>query len=138
MRRNAPSRETWLAIGIGSAVLLSGMAIYGLTRPLPPIPAVQKWNQRPLRMLQGLPGTIAFPRGESYIVASPDVLLQAQAQRGNESHLILVPLVTDGPAYTLETVVIEQGSGRTFQIQIHARPITDYVESPGLSGVRPP
>lgn len=125
------SKETWMAIGIGSAVVLVGTAIYGLTRDPTPIPTVQQWNMQPIRALQGIPITIAVPRGESFLVASPDVMLQAQVQRGNETHLVLVPLVTGEPTYTLSTVVVDRGSGKTYPIELHVRPIESYVQSTG-------
>jgi hypothetical protein len=125
------NKETWTAIGIGSAVVLVSVAIFGLTRPPTPIPSVQPWNNKPIRAIQGIAITISLPRGESFIVASPDVRIQAQVQRGNESHLVIVPLIVDEPTYTLETVIVEQGSGRTYPIVLRAQPIQTYVEAAG-------
>jgi hypothetical protein len=123
------SRETWIAIAIGSAVVLVGSAIYGLSTGGPTaIPAVQPWNQRPIRALQGIPITISVPRGESFLVASPDIMLQAQVQRGNDTHLVIVPLVTGEAAYTLETVIVDRTTNRTYPIELHVRPIESYVE----------
>lgn len=134
MRFDKINRETWIAIGVGSALVLVGMSIYGLTRPPTPIPSVQPWNSNPIRALQGAPVTISVPRGESFLVASPDVLLQAQSQQGNESHLVVVPLLTGQPEYTIKTVIVERGSGKVYPVEFLAVP----VESLAAGGALPP
>lgn len=126
----AISRDAWTAVAIGSAVVLVGMAIYGLASgPSSPkaIPTVQPWETRPIRALQGLPITISVPRGEQFLVASPDVLLQAQAQRGMDTHLVIVPLITGEPTYTIQTVVVDRTTNKTYPIEIRAEPIEAYV-----------
>ncbi len=117
------NRETVVAIGVGSAVVLVAMAVYGLTRPPTPIPTVQPWNSKPIRALQGAAITIALPRGEDYLIASPDILLQAQSQQGNETHLIIVPLLTGQPEYTLKTVIVERASSKVYPIEVRAVPV---------------
>lgn len=92
------------------------------------LPRLQPYDQD-IEAIQGMPFTVAVPRGESFIVASPDVLLQAQVQRGNESHLVLATMPVDEPEYTIETVVVDQGTGDTYPIRIHARPSAALLES---------
>lgn len=125
------NRETVVAVGIGSAVVLVAMAVYGLTRPPTPIPTVQPWNSKPIRALQGVGVTIAVPRGEEYLIASPDILLQAQSQQGNESHLVIVPLLTGQPEYVIKTVAVERGSSKVYPLEIRAVPVQSLGESQG-------
>lgn len=130
-RRRNPTRETYITIAIASTVTLVGLAIYGLTRPKTPISSVQPWNNKPIRAIQGIPITISVPRGEEFIIASPDIGLVAQVQRGNETHLVIQPMITGEPAYTINTVIVDRGSSRTYPIEVRAVPAEDMLESAG-------
>lgn len=122
------NKETWVAVGVASGAVLLAIAVYGLMAPKNAIPAVQKWNTKPIRALQGVGVTVSFPRGESFVVASPDIEIQAQVQQGNESHLVLRPKIVNQPEYRIVTTVIDRTTTRVYPIELLVKPIENYIE----------
>lgn len=106
-------------LGVGAIV-----ATYYVFRT-PPLKPIYEAGET-MNVVQGHPFTVRFPRGD-YSVGSPDIMIQAQNDLGNETHVVLVtPVSPMGEPITIKTVIVEQDSGKPYPIEIVARPVTAY------------
>lgn len=114
-------RGSYGVTAVGAVAI--GVGLYLLLRSKYSFKPLYEWDDEDMTAVQGNPFTVRLPRGQRYIVASPDVLVQAQHDFANESHLVLVPLPVVATPYELQTVLVEEITGATFPIKFTAVPL---------------
>lgn len=114
-------RASFGATAVGAVAI--GVGLYLLLRSKYTFKPLYDWDDDDMHAVQGAPFTVRLPRGQRYIIASPDVLVQAQYDFANETHLVLVPLPVVSTPYELQTVLVEEVTGATFPVKFTAIPI---------------
>ena len=108
--------------------MVAGAGLYFTLRPKYRFKTIYDWDDGDITVLQGQPFAVRLPRGEGFIVASPDVVVKDQADFANETHLSLVSLPIVRKPYGLETVIIEEISGDAYPIHFVAVPMSMYAK----------
>lgn len=117
-------RQSYYA-SVGFAAV-AGAGLYFLLRPKYRFRSIYDWDDSDITVLQGHPFSVRVPRGQGFIVASPDVIVKSQADFANETHLSLVSLPIVRKPYNLQTSIIEEISGDTYPIRFVAVPMSMF------------
>ena len=119
-------RQSYYAAVVSAVV--AGAGLYFLLRPKYRFRTIYDWDDGDITVLQGHPFTVRVPRGQGFIVASPDVVVKDQSDFANQTHLSLVSLPIVREPYSLRTAIIEEISGDTYPIRFVAVPMSMFAK----------
>lgn len=113
----------------GSAVVLGVVLYLALRSRTPKLKVITDWDDT-INVMQGAPIQVRLPRGQ-YQAISPDVLLMAQVDKGTETHVVIMALPLSDQMYSIDTLLVDQLSNKTFPIHIEAHPASAFQKNPG-------